>query len=87
MDYTVEYKKEHDLTCSEDYKKFSEWLINKLNASREKVLLKATLDIFKQQENSSYTISCLETTAIWDDVECDGSCLMEEIEILLSETA
>lgn len=51
---------------------------------RKITLLKATLDILKKVGKSKYVVNALETTAIWDDVECDGYCLMEEIEELLS---
>lgn len=51
---------------------------------RMEILLKATLDILKKQEASHYVLNVLETTAIWDYAECDGYCLMEEIEEVLS---
>ena len=51
---------------------------------RKVTLLRATLDILKQVESSPYVVSALETTAIWDNAVCDGMCLMEEIEELLS---
>lgn len=51
---------------------------------RKITLLRATLDILKKVDESPYVINALETTAIWDDAECDGMCLMEEIEELLS---
>ena len=51
--------------------------------NRERILLKATYDLLKQQKDSPYILDILCTTAIWDDVECDGYCLMEEIAELL----
>ena len=29
----------------------------------------------------------MEVTAIWDEAECDGNCLMEEVEALVDELA
>lgn len=51
---------------------------------RAKVLLKATLDILKKCDEGPYVKNVMSTTAIWDGVECDGGCLMEEIETFLN---
>ena len=48
-------------------------------------LLKATLDILKQCYESPYVLNVMEVTAIWDSVECDGHCLLSEVEDLLEE--
>lgn len=53
--------------------------------TREITLLKATLEILRKCQESDYVLNVLETTAIWDDVECDGNCLMKEIEELFEE--
>lgn len=50
-----------------------------------KKLLKATFDILKKCDESSIVLDVLETTAVWDGVDCDGSCLMDEIEDLILE--
>lgn len=50
---------------------------------RKDVLLKAAYDLLNQQQNSHYVLNLLEETAIWDDAECDGFCLMDEIADLL----
>ena len=50
---------------------------------RRNVLLKAAYDLLALQRDSSYTLSLLNETATWDDAECDGYCLMEEIADLL----
>lgn len=52
---------------------------------RAKVLLKATLDILKECDEGPYEKNALEVCAEWDGVQCDGYCLMEEIEDLLSQ--
>ena len=50
---------------------------------RAKVLLKATLDILRQCDNTSYVLNALEVTTFYDEAECDGFCLMEDIEWFL----
>lgn len=52
---------------------------------RAQILLKATLDILKKCDESFYVLNPMEVTAIWDNTECDGSCLMAEIEELLDQ--
>ena len=54
-----------------------------MNEQRAKVLLQATLDLLNQQKESHYVLNLLETTAIWDEAECDGYCLYDEIKDLL----
>lgn len=49
------------------------------------ILLKATSDILKKVEKDHYAQVFFGKTAVWDDVECDGYCLMEEINDLLEE--
>lgn len=59
--------------------------MNEYQKERQLVLLKATLDILKECNKGSYVKNVLETSAIWDEAECDGYCLMQEIEDLLIE--
>lgn len=44
------------------------------------LLLSKCLELFKLQEESPYVLNLLEQTVYYDDVECDGFCLMEDIE-------
>ena len=46
---------------------------------RAETLLRATYNILKKCENSFYVLNVLEVTDVWDGVECDGYCLMEDI--------
>ena len=46
---------------------------------RAKVLLKATYDILRKQEESP-VLNVLATTAEYDGTECDGYCLVEDID-------
>lgn len=52
---------------------------------RAVVLLNATCKLLKKQKNSYYVLNMLTETVEYDDAECDGSCLMEDIDNLLSE--
>jgi len=52
---------------------------------RAKVLLKATFDILYQCEKTPYVENVMEVTANYDETECDGNCLKDDIEYLLDE--
>lgn len=52
---------------------------------RALILLKATSDILEKLDDTPYVLNFFGQTAIWDDAECDGYCLMEEINELLEE--
>lgn len=52
---------------------------------RAEILLKAAYDILKKCEESPYVLDILSVTAIWDDAECDGSCLKDDIVAWFSE--
>ena len=47
--------------------------------TRAIVLLKATYEMLKKQEESPIVLNILEQTEVWDGVECDGYCLKDEI--------
>ena len=49
------------------------------------VLLKATEDILKECNKTSYVKDVFEQTAMWDNAECDGFCLLEDITCFLDE--
>lgn len=50
---------------------------------RKTILLKAVYDLLKQQHETSYILNLLETTTFYDNTDCDGYCLMEDIEVEL----
>jgi hypothetical protein len=50
---------------------------------RKIILLKACRDLLKKQENSGYVLDLLSETVFYDEAECDGNCLLEDIEIEL----
>ena len=52
---------------------------------RAKILMKATCDILNKCDEGPYVKSVFQQTAIWDEAECDGYCLHEELNNLLIE--
>lgn len=48
-------------------------------------LLDATYRLLEKQVESRYVLNILETTVDYDDADCDGNCLMEDIEALFFE--
>ena len=53
-------------------------------SERAKILLKATLDLLQKQKESHYVLNLLENTVFYDEAECDGYCLFDDIEIFLT---
>ena len=53
---------------------------------RKVVLLKACYDMLKKQHDSAYVLSPFDMTVYYDDAECDGYCLMEDIKSELEES-
>lgn len=52
---------------------------------RAKILLKVTRELLQKQDDSYYVLNILEQTAVWDEAECDGHCLMNDIDIWFDE--
>ena len=52
---------------------------------RAKTLLKATKELLEKQENSSYVLNMLEQTVCYDETECDGVCLKDDIDCWFDE--
>ena len=50
-------------------------------------LLKATYNLLKKQVESPFVLNILEETVFYDETDCDGYCLMEDIadELMLIE--
>lgn len=59
--------------------------MNEEQQERAKILMQATLDILNKCNEGIYVKNVMEVTAIWDKAECDGYCLMEELEALINE--
>ena len=67
---------------SEEHRQIASWL-RKLK--RAETLLKATYELLKKQDDSYYVKNLLAETIFYDNAECDGSCLMEDIETWIEE--
>lgn len=48
-------------------------------------LLSATYKLLYKQDQSPYVLNILATTVFYDGAECDGSCLMDDIEAIFEE--
>jgi len=46
---------------------------------RKEILLKAAYELLKKQELSHYVLNLLEKSVHYDEADCDGYCLMEDI--------
>ena len=54
---------------------------------RKTVLLMACRDMLVKCRDSHFVISPMETTVFYDEADCDGSCLLDDIEAELEECA
>lgn len=52
---------------------------------RKVVLLQACLELLRKQNDSGHVLNLLSETVFYDDAECDGYCLMEDIALELEE--
>ena len=50
---------------------------------RAEELLKACVELLNKQNESPYVLNLLDELIYYDDCECDGNCLLEDIENLL----
>jgi len=51
---------------------------------RRDLLLRKCVELLGRQDNSSIILNLLCETIYYDDAECDGFCLMEDIKDLLN---
>ena len=49
------------------------------NENRKVTLLRAAYDLLKKCEGSEYSLDPLTTTVFYDEADCDGYCLMDDI--------
>ena len=59
------------------------YLIEALDRAR--TLLKASYDLLQKAEDSPYVENPLSLTVFYDEAECDGSCLKDDIEYWFDE--
>ena len=71
---------EKQMKCAEDHWQLANWL---KELKRAKELLEATYELLEKQKNNPYVLNLLSETIFYDEAECDGNCLMEDIENLL----
>ena len=50
---------------------------------RKVTLLKACMELLRKQKHSSYVLDLLTETVFYDEANCDGNCLLDDIEIEL----
>lgn len=50
-----------------------------MTEDRAITLLRATLELLRKCDNSPYVIDVLGETTFYDEADCDGYCLMEDI--------
>lgn len=53
--------------------------------NRARTLLKAAGTLLKKQEDSNYVLNLLTETVYYDEAECDGSCLLDDIRYWFDE--
>ena len=53
--------------------------------NRAKTLLKAAVELRKKQQDSCYVLNLLAETIYYDEAECDGSCLLDDIRYWFDE--
>ena len=68
--------------CAKGHRQLARWLES---LKRAKILLTATYQLLNKQERSPIVLNILSQTVFYDEAECDGTCLMEDIEALLEE--
>lgn len=59
--------------------------MQEFNKDRAIVLLKAVRELLNKQMQSSYVLNLLSETVFYDDADCDGGCLYEDIGYLLED--
>ena len=66
----------------EEHEQMAKWLEE---LSRARTLLKATHELLETADESPYVLDALSIVVNYDDAECDGCCLKEDIEYYFDE--
>lgn len=61
--------------------------MNELSYERALTLLRATRDLLDKQNHTRYVLNMLDELVYYDDAECDGACLLDDINIFLENEA
>ena len=81
--YDIERNDYKDLEeCAAKHRQLAEWL---RELKRADTLLKATYDLLSKQHGNYYVLNLLAETVYYDGAECDGMCLMEDIDTWMDE--
>lgn len=70
------------LKCAKEHRQLAEWLIE---LKRADTLLKATYDLLNKQLGNYCVLNLIAETVYYDGAECDGNCLMEDINAWMYE--
>lgn len=54
-----------------------------MSVDRKEILLKAAYELLKKQRDANEVLDLLSQVVHYDDADCDGGCLMEDIAIEL----
>jgi hypothetical protein len=71
-----------DYAYIEKTRQLAKWL---RELKRADTLLKATYDLLSKQYEDYYVLNLLAETVYYDEAECDGNCLMEDIDAWMDE--
>lgn len=71
-----------NIKCEMEQRQLAKWL---RELKRADTLLKATYDLLSKQHENYYVLNLLAETVYYDDAECDGDCLMEDIDAWMDE--
>jgi len=70
------------IKTAERYEQEAEWLEE---LSRARTLLKATHELLEIADESPYVLETLRIVVHYDEADCDGNCLKEDIECYFDE--
>lgn len=70
------------IKTAEKYEQEAKWLEE---LSRARTLLKATYELLETAKKSPYVLDTLRIVVHYDEADCDGNCLKEDIEIYFDE--
>jgi hypothetical protein len=68
--------------CADEHRQLAEWL---RELKRADTLLKATYNLLNKQHRNCCVLNLLAETVYYDGVECDGNCLMEDIDAWMNK--
>lgn len=55
-----------------------------MTENRKDILLKACMELLQKQDNSVFVLNLLEENVFYDDANCDGFCLLDDIKAELN---